>query len=63
MCGQGSHLRALKDEKVPSKEPGNRSSRKAKGMCKGPEVAESGLAEQREGEGEMKWARLGYRLS
>lgn len=48
MCGQGSHLRALKDEKVPSKEPGNRSSRKAKGMCKGPEVAESGLAEQRE---------------
>lgn len=63
MSGQGRHLRTLKEEKVPSKEPGNRSCRKANGMYKGPGVAESGLLEHREGEGEQKWVRLGYRLT
>lgn len=47
MCGQQSHLRILKGEKVSFKELGKTSSRKVNSMCKGPEVAESGLAEKR----------------
>ena len=34
MCGQGSHLRALKDKKVPGKEPGRESSSRTNSMCK-----------------------------
>jgi len=52
MCGQGSHLRALKDKKVPGKEPGRESSSRTNSMCKGPKVSESGPAKHREGKGE-----------
>lgn len=53
MCGQGSHLRAPKDNKVPGKEPGRESpSRTKQHACAKALRSESGPAKHREGEDE-----------
>lgn len=49
----GDYLRVLKDEKVPSKEPGKASPSKPNSMCKDPEVAEWSGGAQGSGQG---WA-------
>lgn len=54
MCGQGSPLGAMKDKKMPGKEPGKGSPSRTNSIHKGPEVAESDVAEHREGEGEQR---------